>query len=90
MRGLRIRGSFVITGMTADPLSIMPAGFAFAQHRIIGSIIGTRQDQAELLDLAIRNDIRPVTEVYPLADVNMVHDRLRQKKVRLRAVQKPS
>jgi len=90
MRGLRVRGSFVITGMTADPLSIMPAGFAFAQHRIIGSIIGTRRDQAELLDLAIRNDIRPVTEVYPLGEVNKVHDRLRQKKVWLRAVLKPS
>ena len=90
MRGLRIRGSFVITGMTADPLSIMPAGFAFAQQRIIGSIIGTRRDQAELLDLAVRNDIRPVTEVYPLDQVNEVHNRLRQQKVRLRAVLKPN
>ena len=90
LRGLRIRGSFVITGMTADPLSIMPAGFAFAQQRIIGSIIGTRRDQAELLELAVRNDIRPLTEVYPLDQVNQVHDRLRQQKVRLRAVLKPS
>ncbi len=64
--------------------------FPMPQHRIIGSIIGTRRDQAELLDLAIRNNIRPVTEVYPLGDVNKVHDRLRQKKVRLRAVLKPS
>lgn len=90
MSGLRVRGSLVITGMTADPLSIMPAGFAFAQQRIIGSIIGTRRDQAELLDLAVRNDIRPVTEVYALDKVNEVHDRLRKQKVRLRAVLKPS
>ena len=90
MQGLRVRGSYVITGMTADPLSIMPAAFAFAQQRIIGSIIGTRRDQAELLDLVVRNNIRPVTEVYPLDEVNEVHDRLRDQKVRLRAVLTPS
>ena len=90
MKGLRLRGSLVLVGMTSDPLSIMPAGFAFAQQRIIGSIIGTRRDQAELLDLAVRDDIRPVTEVYPLEKVNEVYDRLRQQKVRLRAVLKPS
>lgn len=90
MKGLRLRGSYVLVGMTAEPLSIMPAGFAFAQHRLIGSIIGSRRDQAELLELAVRSDIRPVTEVYPLDQVNEVHDRLRQKKVRIRAVLKPS
>lgn len=90
MQGLRIRGSYVITGMTADPISLMPAAFAFAQQRVIGSIIGTRRDQAELLDLAVRHGIRPVTEVYPLAEVNQVHDRLREQKVRLRAVLTPN
>ena len=90
MKGVRVRGSLVLTGMTADLVSVMPAGFAFAQQRIIGSIIGTRRDQAELLDLAVRNDIRPVTEVYPLDRVNEVHRRLRDQKVRLRAVLKPS
>lgn len=30
MQGLRMRGSFVLTGMTTDPLTIMPAAFAFA------------------------------------------------------------
>jgi D-arabinose 1-dehydrogenase-like Zn-dependent alcohol dehydrogenase len=30
----------------------------------------------------------PVTEVYPLEQVNEVHERLRQQKVRLRAVLK--
>lgn len=88
--GLRLRGSLVLTGMTADPLSIMPAGFAFAQQRIIGSIIGTRLDQAELLDLAARANIRPVVEAYPLSKVNEVHERLRAQKVRLRAVLTPN
>lgn len=90
MQGLRMRGSFVLTGMTTDPLTIMPAAFAFAQQRVIGSVIGTRRQQAELLDLAVRHRIRPVTETYPLSDVNLVHERLRDQKVRLRAVLQPS
>lgn len=90
LQGLRIRGSMVLTGMTADPLAIVPAVFAFAQQRIIGSVIGTRRQQAELLDLAVRKRIRPLVESYPLERVNEVHDRLRTQQVRLRAVLTPS
>ena len=90
MRGLRIGGSFVVTGMTADPLSIIPAGFAFAQHKIIGSIIGSRGEQLELLELAVRNGILPITEIYSLEQANEAHSRLREQKVRLRAVLTPN
>jgi propanol-preferring alcohol dehydrogenase len=90
LQGLRLRGSLVVLGMTADPLSIMPAAFAFGQQRIIGSIIGTRQDQAQLLEMAVRHRIRPLTEAYPLARVNEAHERLRNQKVRLRAVLTPN
>lgn len=90
LQGLRMRGSYVVTGMTVEPLSVMPAGFAFAQQRVIGSIIGTRREQAELLDLAVRHRIRPVTETYPLAAANEAHERLRDQKVRMRAVLLPS
>jgi alcohol dehydrogenase len=85
MQGLRVRGTLVLTGMTANPLSIMPAVFAFAQQRVIG----TRREQGELLDLAARRGTRPLTEVYPLSRVNEVHDRLRNQQVRLRAVLTP-
>ena len=90
LRGLRMRGSYVLTGMTVEPLSLMPAGFAFAQQRVIGSVIGTRREQAELLDLAVRHHIRPMTESYALGDANAVHDRLRNQKVRMRAVLLPT
>jgi len=90
LQGLRVRGSYVVTGMTVAPLSVMPAGFAFSQQRLIGSVIGTRREQAELLDLAVRHRIRPVTETYSLAEANAVHDRLRDQKVRMRAVLLPS
>ena len=90
MQGLRPLGSYVITGMTTDPLPITPAAFALMQQRVIGSIIGTRADLEELLALAVRHQIRPTTEVYKLEQVNTVHDRLRKQQVRLRAVLTPN
>lgn len=90
MQGLRPLGSYVITGMTMDPLTITPAPFALFQQRVIGSIIGTRAEIQELLNLAVRHNIRPQTEVYKLDEANRVHERLRKQQVRLRAVLTPS
>lgn len=86
MQGLRPRGTYVLTGMTMEPVSITPAAFAFAQQRIAGSIIGSRQDMEELLELAVRHQIAPVTETHSLDNVNEVHARLSRNDVRLRAV----
>jgi len=41
---------------------------------------------AELLDLAVRHRIAPLTETHPLQDVNKVHERLSRNEVRMRAV----
>ena len=40
----------------------------------------------ELLDIAVRSRINPMSEVYTLEDVNKAHDRLRNNQVRFRAV----
>lgn len=89
LQGLRVRGSLVLLGMTSEPFAIAPAVFAFSQQRVIGSIIGTRRQQAELLELAARRGIRPVVETYPLERVNEAHERVRNREVRLRAVLTP-
>ena len=86
MQGLRPRGAYVITGLTMEPVSVTPAPFAFAQQRVIGSLIGSRRDMAELLELAVRHGIKPLTETHPLDNVNDVHTRLSQNEVRMRAV----
>lgn len=88
MQGLRPRGTFVLTGLTTEPVSVTPAAFAFAQQRIIGSLIGSRSDMTELLDLAVRHHITPQVEVHSLAEVNDVHARLTRNEVRMRAVLK--
>jgi len=89
MVGLRPRGALVLTGVTMEPLPLVPTFLAFGQQRVIGSLIGSRRDMVELLQLAAQAGIRPLTETYPLAEANAVHERLRANQVRFRAVLLP-
>jgi alcohol dehydrogenase len=86
LQGLLPQGTLVLTALTADPLPMIPVQLLAYEKRIIGSLIGTRLDFQELLRLAVQHHIRPMTECYPLDDVNTAHTRLREGKVRYRAV----
>ena len=90
IEGILPKGALVLTGVTTDPLPVVPLMLLFRQQRIIGSLLGSRRDMQELLQLAVQNDIRPMTETYPLEEVNTVHDKLRANQVRFRAVLTPS
>lgn len=86
MAGLLPQGALVLTAATFSPLSVMPMALMVPQQRIIGSLVGSRQDMRELLQLAAEHNIRPLIETYPLEKANHVHDRLRANQVRFRAV----
>lgn len=90
MQGLLPQGAMVLLGLTTDPLPVIPAMLLFAEQRILGSLIGSRHDFQELMKLAVQNKIRPMTETYALDDVNLAHERLREGKVRYRAVLTPN
>jgi len=85
-QGIAPQGALLLTGVTADPLPIVPPLLTFGQQRVIGSVIGSRNDLRELLQLAVHFNIRSMTELFPLAAVNEVHARLRTNQVRFRAV----
>lgn len=86
MQGLKPQGAIVLTGLTTNPLPIVPLQMLFFEQRIVASLIGSRLDLQELLQLATQNNIRPMTETYRLDNVNAVHARLREGQVRYRAV----
>ncbi len=90
MQGLAPRGTLVLTGVTLEPLGLVPAMHLFPQHRVIFSLIGSRRDMQELLQLAATNRIVAMTESYPLTEVNAVHDKLRANDVRFRPVLTPN
>ena len=41
------------------------------------------------MQLSVQNNIRPLTETFPLEEVNQAHDRVRSNQVRFRAVLTP-
>jgi D-arabinose 1-dehydrogenase-like Zn-dependent alcohol dehydrogenase len=90
MQGLLPQGTLVLMGITMEPLHIIPSVLLGAQYRVIGSNVGSSQEQRELLQLAVDHNIRPMSEVYCLDDANIAHQRLRANKVRFRAVLVPN
>ena len=90
MAGLLPQGALVLTGATMAPLPVVPMMLMVPQHRVIGSLVGSSQEQRELLQLAVDHHIRPMTETYALEDVNIAHDRLRTNQLRFRAILTPN
>jgi propanol-preferring alcohol dehydrogenase len=87
--GLGPNGTLVVLAAIAENASILPAGLLTGQKRIMGSLIGTRDDMDAMLRFAADNDIRSVVERHPLSTVNDVLSKLRDGKIRLRAVLTP-
>jgi D-arabinose 1-dehydrogenase-like Zn-dependent alcohol dehydrogenase len=87
--GLRPLGTLVLTGITMEPLPIVPFPLLAQQQRVIGSKAGSRADMRDLLQLAASHGIRPLTQTYALAEVNTVHEQLATNKVGFRAVLTP-
>ena len=90
MAGLLPQGALVLTGATMEPLPVVPMMLMVPQQRIIGSLVGSRQEQGELLQMAVEHNIRPLTETFSLEEVNKAHDKLRTNQVRFRAILTPN
>jgi alcohol dehydrogenase, propanol-preferring len=89
MAGLLPQGTLVLTGATMDVLPVIPIMLMIPQHRIVGSLVGSCQEQQELLQLAAAHGIRPTVETYTLDEVNLAHEKLRANQVRFRAILTP-
>ncbi len=84
--GLGPNGTLVVLAAIAETASLIPAGLITGQKRIEGSVIGTRDDMDAMLRFAADHGIEPTVEIHPLDRANDVLQRLREGKVRLRAV----
>jgi propanol-preferring alcohol dehydrogenase len=87
--GLAPNGTLVVLAAIAEAAKIIPASLLTGQKRIMGSVVGTRNDMDAMLGFAADHGIAATVERHPLAKVNDVLDRLRKGKVRLRAVLTP-
>lgn len=78
-------GGIVITGVNVDL-----GRFAFATEKtIVGSLLGTRQQMREVLDLAAAGKIHVVHDRQPLESVNETLAQLKRGEIRARAILVP-
>ena len=87
--GLAPNGTLVVLAAIAETAKVIPAALLTGQKRIMGSVVGTRDDMDAMLGFAADHGIAATVERHPLAKVNDVLDRLRKGEVRLRAVLTP-
>lgn len=82
------KGRLHFVGAVLEPIPVQAFSLIMAQREISGSPTGSPTAIARMLDFCGRHRIEPVVEMYPMSRVNEALDRLRQGKVRYRAVLK--
>lgn len=85
-RCLRPAGILSVVGLPAEPLTFPALSLVGIEAKVIGSSVGTRDDMRAVLDLAASGQLRCLTEVQPLAEVNAVFERMRRGQINGRVV----
>ena len=79
------KGGTIVVGVVGD----IPSFSAFEEKTIRGTVIGSRQDMADLVKIAADESLRVVIETHRLKDANDVLARLKKSEVEARAVLVP-
>ena len=82
------KGRLHIVGGVLEPIPVQAFSLIMAQREISGSPTGSPTAIAKMLDFCSRHRIEPMVEMYPMSKVNEAIGRLREGKVRYRAVLK--
>ncbi len=80
------RGRLHFVGATVEPLDIAVFPLIGGQRSVSGSPVGSPAVIAQMLEFAVRHDIKPVIETFGFDQVNEALDRLRSGEARYRIV----
>lgn len=86
LRALRKGGTLAINAIHMSPIPEMPYALLYGERTVRSVANATRQDAAELLQLAADIPIRTDVELYPLEEANAVLQRLKRGEVQGAAV----
>jgi len=86
MATLKPRGRLHVLGALLEPLDVESIPMLFGQKEISGSPVGSPATIRKMLEFAARHGIEPMTEHFPLSEVNAAFDHLRAGKARFRIV----
>lgn len=85
---LKPKGRLHFLGATLEPLDLSVFSLIMAQRSVSGSPVGSPASIATMLEFAVRHDIKPVVEVFPMKKVNEALEHLKSGKARYRIVLK--
>ncbi|MBT8037959.1 MAG: NAD(P)-dependent alcohol dehydrogenase [Verrucomicrobiae bacterium] len=88
MAALAPDGRLHIVGAVLEPVPVSAFSLIGGRKSVSGSPLGSPATVAKMLDFCARHDIAPVTETFPMDDVNAAIDHLRAGKARHRIVLK--
>jgi alcohol dehydrogenase len=86
IKGLRQDGRLVVMGFDAKPAQFSIVDFIIKRIKIIGSQQNHREYLFEALDMVAKGKVKVVTETYPLDDINIAYEKVKNGDVRFRAV----
>jgi dehydrogenase len=86
LTGLRPDGRFVVMGIDAKQSPFSFGNLVHKRIRIIGSQQNKREYLYEALDIVAKGKVKVVTETFPLDDIQAAYEKVKQGKVRFRAV----
>ncbi len=87
--GLAPNGDLVLVGAPDDPVAVEVGPMLGNRWSVVGWSAGHAGDAADALAAAVRNDVEPWTETYPLAEAATAYERARAGETRFRAVLEP-
>ena len=64
----------------------IPNFLAFEEKTVRGTLIGSRKDMQDVIDISAKHNIQVVTETFPLKEANVVLQKLKNSEIEARAV----
>lgn len=83
---VRRKGTVALVGLPPGEFATPIFDVVLKRITLRGSIVGNRQDLAEAVDMAAYGKVQAMVEPYPLSQINVVFDRLREGGIEGRAV----
>ena len=84
--GLRYNGELLVVGATPEPIEVGPFQLISTTKSVHGHPSGTARDTEETLKFAALTGVRPMTEEYPLDEINEGYKRVLSGDARFRVV----
>jgi uncharacterized zinc-type alcohol dehydrogenase-like protein len=86
INALAPRGRLHTVGVVPEPIPAAAFPLIIGQRSISGSPLGSPATIMDMLDFCARHEILPVTEHFPMSDINAALDHLRSGKARYRVI----